>query len=214
MESFNNPLVTALTAFCNSLFTLSIAFWEFLTESFSSEGITQVFLAQCIRKEPLTPFQRELAPEVFGELPPLKQEKLRKEYEGKALSYEEIHETGDGFDVLDEILRVMRFDEIARRAAGDDFRRAVERIRDDGLACGHALHDAARQALTQGEMHKYVHQRDIAADFRRRDKPREDEILLQAHLGDLRFEFRAEDAVADDEKTDFRIGGDELRRGF
>ncbi|WP_281072192.1 VC2046/SO_2500 family protein [Succinivibrio dextrinosolvens] len=77
---------------------------QFLSESFSSDGITQVFLAQCIRKEPLTPFQRELAPEVFGELPPLKQEKLRKEYEGKALSYEEIHETGDGFDVLDEIL--------------------------------------------------------------------------------------------------------------
>lgn len=76
---------------------------QFLTEAFSSDGISQVFLAQCIRREPLTPFQRELAPEVFGELSPLKQEKLRKEFEGKALAYEEIHETSDGFDILDEI---------------------------------------------------------------------------------------------------------------
>ncbi len=74
-----------------------------LTDVFSKDSITQVFLAQCLKNEPLTPFQRELSPEVFGELPPLKQEKLRKVYEGKSLSYENIHETGDGFDILDEI---------------------------------------------------------------------------------------------------------------
>ena len=39
---------------------------QFLTEAFSSEGISQVFLAQCIRQEPLTPFQRELSPEAPG----------------------------------------------------------------------------------------------------------------------------------------------------
>jgi len=76
---------------------------QFLTESFHSDGMTQVFFSQCLKAEPLTPFQRELSPEVFSELTPLKQEKLRKEYEGKALSYEDIHEEGDGFDVLEEI---------------------------------------------------------------------------------------------------------------
>lgn len=74
-----------------------------LTELFASEGMTSVHLAQCLRAEPLVDFERTYAPEVFAELPPLKQQKLRHEMAGVKLSYEKIKETGDGFDILDEI---------------------------------------------------------------------------------------------------------------
>lgn len=74
-----------------------------LTEMFASEGMTSVHLAQCLRAEPLVDFERTYAPEVFAELPPLKQQKLRHEMAGVKLSYEKIKETGDGFDILDEI---------------------------------------------------------------------------------------------------------------
>ena len=76
---------------------------SFITDAFAEDGIRQVHLALCLKSEPLTPFERTYAPEVFGELTPLKQEKLRQEISGKKLTYEKIHETGDGFDVLDEI---------------------------------------------------------------------------------------------------------------
>ncbi|MGN0901808.1 MAG: VC2046/SO_2500 family protein [Succinivibrio sp.] len=74
-----------------------------LTEMFANDGMCQVFLSQCLTPEPLTPYERTYAPEVFSQLPPLKQEKLRRQMEGAVLSYEAIKETGDGFDVIDEI---------------------------------------------------------------------------------------------------------------
>lgn len=74
-----------------------------ITEQFSTDGMTQVFLSECLRDEPLVPFERTYSPEVFAQLTPLKQEKLRHQMKGMALTYEKIHETGDGFDILDEI---------------------------------------------------------------------------------------------------------------
>ena len=74
-----------------------------ITEQFANYGMTQVFLSECLRAEPLVPFERTYSPEVFSELTPLKQEKLRRQMKGEALTYEKIHETGDGFDILDEI---------------------------------------------------------------------------------------------------------------
>ncbi len=74
-----------------------------LTDAFAEDGLRQVFLAECLHKEPLTPFERTYAPEVFAQLTPLKQEKLRREMKGAALTYEKIHESGDGFEVLSEI---------------------------------------------------------------------------------------------------------------
>ena len=74
-----------------------------MTEAFAKDGLRQVFLAQCMQNEPLTTFERSYSPEVFAQLTPLKQEKLRRQMQGAALTYEKIHETGDGFDILDEI---------------------------------------------------------------------------------------------------------------
>ncbi len=74
-----------------------------VTDAFAEDGLRQVFLAECLHKEPLTPFERTYAPEVFAQLTPLKQEKLRREMKGVALGYEKIHENGDGFEVLSEI---------------------------------------------------------------------------------------------------------------
>ncbi|MGN0893944.1 MAG: VC2046/SO_2500 family protein [Succinivibrio sp.] len=74
-----------------------------LTEHFATSGIRQVFFADCLNRAPLVPFEREYAPEVFSELSPLKQEKLRRIQSGQSLTYEKVKETGDGFDVLDEI---------------------------------------------------------------------------------------------------------------
>ena len=65
-----------------------------MTALFARDGFTSVFLAQ---------FDRDIKPEVFSQLAPLKQEKLRKVNQGKVLTYEKIHETGDGFDILDVI---------------------------------------------------------------------------------------------------------------
>lgn len=50
--------------------------------------MTQVFLSECLRAEPLVPFERTYSPEVFSELTPLKQEKLRRQMKGEALTYE------------------------------------------------------------------------------------------------------------------------------
>ncbi|MCI6907315.1 MAG: VC2046/SO_2500 family protein [Succinatimonas sp.] len=74
-----------------------------MTALFARDGFTSVFLAQCLCNEPLTQFDRDIKPEVFSQLAPLKQEKLRKVNQGKVLTYEKIHETGDGFDILDVI---------------------------------------------------------------------------------------------------------------
>lgn len=74
-----------------------------ITEQFSTDGMRQVFLSECLKAEPLVPFVRTYSPEVFSQLTPLKQEKLRRQMKGMALTYEKLQETGDGFDVLDEI---------------------------------------------------------------------------------------------------------------
>ncbi len=74
-----------------------------ISDMFSSDGIHSVFLAHCLRDEPLVPFEHRLAPEVFAELPPLKQQKLRLEFAGEPATHEKLVEKGDGFGVLQEI---------------------------------------------------------------------------------------------------------------
>ncbi|MEE0892019.1 MAG: VC2046/SO_2500 family protein [Succinivibrio sp.] len=74
-----------------------------MTESFHQDGLTQVFFEDCLQKAPLIPFRHEIAPEVFAQLPPLSQEKIRLKDQGKALAYEALKEKGEGFMVLDEI---------------------------------------------------------------------------------------------------------------
>lgn len=66
-------------------------------------GKTQVFLADCLRREPLVPFKRDLAPEVYAELAPLKKEKVRRKFAGEILQYETFQGSGKNFDVLKEI---------------------------------------------------------------------------------------------------------------
>ena len=67
-------------------------------------GRNQVFLAECLRQEPLTPFKRDLAPEVYAELAPLKKEKVRKQFAGEVLQYETFQGRSQrNFDVLAEI---------------------------------------------------------------------------------------------------------------
>lgn len=66
-------------------------------------GHSQVFLAQCLRQEPLAPFKRDLAPEVYAELAPLKKEKVRKQFAGEILQYETFQGRGQNMDVLAEI---------------------------------------------------------------------------------------------------------------
>ena len=67
------------------------------------QGMSDVRLSQCLAPEPLVAYERQVAPEVLAGLTPLKQHKLRLSLAGKALAYEKIHETGEGFAVLDEI---------------------------------------------------------------------------------------------------------------
>lgn len=74
-----------------------------LGELLSQGGQSAMFLSQCLNPEPLTPFERELSPEVFAELTPLQQEKFRRSAEGKVLEYERIKEAGAGFDVIAEV---------------------------------------------------------------------------------------------------------------
>ncbi len=66
-------------------------------------GQSQVFLAECLRQEPLVPFKRDLAPEVYAELAPLKKEKVRKQFAGEILQYETFQGRGQNMDVLAEI---------------------------------------------------------------------------------------------------------------
>ena len=68
-------------------------------------GLNQVFLAECLRQEPLTPFKHDLAPEVYAELAPLKKEKVRKAFAGEVLQYKTFQGSGQNLDVLDEIKR-------------------------------------------------------------------------------------------------------------
>ncbi len=74
-----------------------------ISDIFSSQGMNSVFLAHCLRTEPLVPYEHRLAPEVFAELTPLKQQKLRLEFAGEAVEHEKLQEKGDGFGVLQEI---------------------------------------------------------------------------------------------------------------
>ncbi|MCK0535683.1 MULTISPECIES: VC2046/SO_2500 family protein [unclassified Anaerobiospirillum] len=66
-------------------------------------GQSQVFLAECLRQEPLVPFKRDLAPEVYAELAPLKKEKVRRQFAGEIIQYETYQGSGQNMDVLSEI---------------------------------------------------------------------------------------------------------------
>lgn len=66
-------------------------------------GKNQIFLAECLRQEPLVPFKRDLAPEVYAELAPLKKEKVRRQFAGEVIQYETFQGSGQNLDVLGEI---------------------------------------------------------------------------------------------------------------
>lgn len=74
-----------------------------ISDTFVAEGLSGVFLAHCFKREPFVPFEHRLSPEVFAELTPLKQEKLRLEAREQVLQYQKIHESGEGFEVLSEL---------------------------------------------------------------------------------------------------------------
>lgn len=74
-----------------------------LTELFAAQGQNAVHLACCLRPEPLVPVKHDLSPDVFNELPPLKQEKVRRRFAGEKLSYDALPGSIGGFAVLDEI---------------------------------------------------------------------------------------------------------------
>ncbi|MBO6257931.1 MAG: hypothetical protein J6M93_01115 [Succinivibrio sp.] len=74
-----------------------------ISDTFVAEGLGGVFFAHCFKREPFVPFEHRLNPEVFAELTPLKQEKLRLEAREKVLEYQKIHESGEGFEVLSEL---------------------------------------------------------------------------------------------------------------
>lgn len=68
------------------------------------EGHRAVFFAQCLNRDPLTPMKYNLAPDVYNQFSPLKQEKIRRYFEGEELDYSNrVRERGDGFLVVDEI---------------------------------------------------------------------------------------------------------------
>lgn len=74
-----------------------------LGERLATEGMTSVFLCQCLRAEPLVPIRHIYDPDVLSLLDPLKKEKLLLEENGEDLQVETFQEKGDGFLVLDEI---------------------------------------------------------------------------------------------------------------
>ena len=106
----------------------------------------------------------------------------------------------------------------ARKEAGlsveDDFRRAVEGIGDDGDSRGKCLHAGAGEAFAEGEMREDRHERRVAADLAGGNQSREEEVAFQSECLYLRAQLRLEDAVAEEQKTRFRFGGDDLRGGF
>lgn len=66
-------------------------------------GHRAVFLSQCLQRSPLTPFDHDFPPEIVSQLPPLQQEKLRIQEEGRKVEHFQLEEKGDGFGVLSEI---------------------------------------------------------------------------------------------------------------
>lgn len=85
-------------------FERSQEFSEMLHEHNNPEvGRSQVFLAECLRPEPLTPFKRDLAPEVYAEFSPLKKEKVRKQFAGEVIQYQTLQGSKQDLEVLDEI---------------------------------------------------------------------------------------------------------------
>lgn len=84
-----------------------------MAQLINKDSFRQVFLLQCIQGEPLVPFERTYSPEVFAQLTPLKQEKLRQQNAGLSLKYEKIKETGDGFGVLEEIGASKRLESVS-----------------------------------------------------------------------------------------------------
>lgn len=84
-----------------------------LSHILHSQGQRAIFLQNCMQNEPLVPFKQDLAPEVFSQLSPLKQEKIRRAFNGIETTYEPLKEKGDGFLVLDEIKEAKAISQIA-----------------------------------------------------------------------------------------------------
>ena len=85
-------------------FDRSQEFSEMIHEAPNAEvGRSQVFLAECLRPEPLTPYKHDLAPEVYAELAPLKKEKVRKYFSGEVIQYQTMQGRKQDLEVLDEI---------------------------------------------------------------------------------------------------------------
>ncbi len=74
-----------------------------LTDLFAKGGERAVFLAQCLKPEPLVPLKQDLAPEVLTDLPPLLQEKTRRRFAGESLKREALPGSVGGFAILGEI---------------------------------------------------------------------------------------------------------------
>ena len=67
------------------------------------QGLNSIRLHNCLHQPPLCPVRYDIALEVLAELPPLKQEKLRRQFNGLETQSVPLMESGDGFLVLDEI---------------------------------------------------------------------------------------------------------------
>lgn len=75
-----------------------------LSETLHQEGQRAVFLMQCLKQEPLVPVKHDLQPEVYNQFTPLKQEKIRRYFDGQPVNYENnFKESKDNFLILDEI---------------------------------------------------------------------------------------------------------------
>ena len=84
-----------------------------LAEALHQGGQSAVRLCECLSPEPLTEQERALAPEVYGSLSPLMQEKFDLLQDERKPAHEHPRERGDGFGVISET-------EESRRLAGTD----------------------------------------------------------------------------------------------
>lgn len=73
------------------------------SEVLATQGLRQVFLGQCLQRDPLVPMKHDLSPEVYNDLPPLSQEKVRRAFAGEKVERLPLADSVGGFAVLGEI---------------------------------------------------------------------------------------------------------------
>ena len=75
-----------------------------LSTTFADEGHRGVFLAECLREEPLVPVRHDLDPDVMNQFSPLKREKIIRFFQGQRVDQQAaLQERGDGFGIVEEI---------------------------------------------------------------------------------------------------------------